>query len=161
MTDRGFSIRPAAAADLAAVGMLFREYADALAIDLSYQDFEAELAALPGAYAPAAGVLLLAVCSSGEPIGCVAVRPLREPGVCEMKRLHTRPDVRGAGVGRALAIAAIEAARCAGYRAMRLDTLPSMVAVQALYRSLGFEATPAYYDTPVAGTIFMRKTLTP
>lgn len=76
-----------------------------------------------------------------------------------MKRLHTRPNARGAGVGRALAAAAIEAAVQAGYRSPRLDTLPDMFAARALYRNLGFETTPAYYDTPVAGTIFMRKLL--
>ena len=76
-----------------------------------------------------------------------------------MKRLHTRPNARGAGVGRALALAAIRAATQAGYRTMRLDTLPGMVAAGALYRSLGFATTPACYDTPLTGTIFMRKTL--
>jgi ribosomal protein S18 acetylase RimI-like enzyme len=155
--DALFRIRPAASREMATVAALFREYAGALGVDLSYQGFEAELASLPGAYAAPSGVLLLALSGDDEPIGCVAVRALREPGVCEMKRLHTRPDARGAGIGRALAVAAIEAARAAGYAAMRLDTLPLMTAAQALYRSLGFETTPAYYDTPVAGTLFMRK----
>ncbi|MDR3530927.1 MAG: GNAT family N-acetyltransferase [Rhodopila sp.] len=157
--DRTFSIRPATATEMATVATLFREYADSLGVDLSFQGFEAELAALPGAYAAPSGVLLLALSTGGDPLGCVAVRPLPEQGVCEMKRLHTRPDARGAGIGRALAQAAIEAATRAGYRSMRLDTLPTMIAAQALYRSLGFEITPAYYATPVTGTIFMRKTL--
>lgn len=155
--DGGFSIRPAD--DLTAVATLFSEYAASIDIDLSFQGFDAELTGLPGAYAPPAGALLLAVSSSGEALGCVAVRPLREAGTCEMKRLHTRPNARRTGVGRALARAAIEAGRQAGYRTMRLDTLPTMVAALALYRSLGFETSPAYYDTALAGTIFMRKTL--
>ena len=79
--------------------------------------------------------------------------------MCEMKRLYVSPDARGLGLGRALAVAAIEAAVRMGYRIMRLDTLPAMGAAQALYRDLGFETTPAYYDTPVPGTVFMRKTL--
>jgi ribosomal protein S18 acetylase RimI-like enzyme len=155
------TFRVEAADDLTAVALLFREYADSLGVDLSYQGFEAELAGLPGAYSPPAGALLLARSTNGEALGCVAVRPLGEAGACEMKRLHTRPRARGAGVGRALAEAAIEAARRAGYRTMRLDTLPNMVAAQALYRSLGFETVPAYYDSPVSGTVFMRKTLVP
>jgi ribosomal protein S18 acetylase RimI-like enzyme len=105
------------------------------------------------------GALLIAVSVDGDPIGCVGVRKLGEPGVCEMKRLHVAPNARGAGIGRALVVAAIEAATLAGYDAMRLDTLPTMAAAAALYRQFGFETTPAYYDTPVAGTTFMRKAL--
>ena len=161
--NAGFRIDAAgdmATGDMATVALLFREYADQLGIDLSFQNFEAEIAGLPGAYAPPGGALLLAHSSRGEAMGCAAIRPLGEAGSCEMKRLYTCPGARGSGVGRALAEAAIKAAERAGYRTMRLDTLASMVAAQALYRSLGFETTPAYYDTPVANTIFMRKMLT-
>jgi ribosomal protein S18 acetylase RimI-like enzyme len=156
-----FQIRPADADDMATIATLFREYAGALGVDLSYQGFEAELASLPGAYAAPSGALLLALSADHEPLGCVGVRALAELGVCEMKRLHTRPAARGAGIGRALALAAIDAARAAGYTVMRLDTLPTMLAAQALYRSLGFATTPAYYATPVAGTLFMRKHIAP
>lgn len=156
-----FVVRDALADEMPTVATLFREYADALDLDLSYQDFAAELAGLPGRYRPPLGALLLAVASTGEPVGCVAVRPLTEPGTCEMKRLHTRASARGAGVGRALAEAAIAAGRSAGYQSMRLDTLPTMVAAQVLYRRLGFDVTPPYYSSPVAGTIFMRKMLSP
>jgi putative acetyltransferase len=76
-----------------------------------------------------------------------------------MKRLYVKPSTRGTGLGRALAVAAIDAAKRSRYRTMRLDTLPSMVSAQGLYRSLGFEATSAYYGTPVPDTLFMRKTL--
>jgi ribosomal protein S18 acetylase RimI-like enzyme len=154
-----FAIRPAGEADLPAVAALFRGYARALGVDLSYQGFERELATLPGAYAPPAGALLIAVSDEGAPLGCVAVRALGEPGVCELKRLHTVPAARGAGIGRALAQAAITAARQAGYSEIRLDTLPDMLAAQSLYRRLGFEVIPAYYESPVAGTLFMRKGL--
>jgi ribosomal protein S18 acetylase RimI-like enzyme len=158
---RAFHVRAASADEMDVVATLFRAYAASLEVDLSYQGFEAELAALPGAYAPPAGALLIAVSAAGEPVGCVGVRALAEPGICEMKRLHTTPSVRGAGIGRALAVAAIHAATEAGYAAMRLDTLPLMIEAQTLYRRLGFEVTPPYYDSPVAGTIFMRKTLGP
>jgi ribosomal protein S18 acetylase RimI-like enzyme len=156
----GFSIRPAGANEMSTVAKLFREYADALEVDLTYQSFDLELATLPGAYAPPAGALLIAISNAaGDPVGCVGVRPLADPGTCEMKRLHTTPAVRGAGIGRALAEAAIEAATNAGYTSMHLDTLPGMTAAQTLYRRLGFEVTPAYYQPPVHGTIFMRKQL--
>ena len=144
---------------MAVAARLFREYAAALKVDLGYQGFEAELAGLPGAYAPPSGALLLAFADDGQAIGCVAMRPLSQPGICEMKRLHTCPAARGLGIGRALATAAIEAARRAGYRELWLDTLPDMAAAQALYRRLGFEVTDPYYPPPVAGTIFLRKML--
>jgi ribosomal protein S18 acetylase RimI-like enzyme len=157
-----FSIRPAAADEMGTVATLFREYAAALGVDLSYQGFEAELAALPGHYVPPAGSLLLAFSAAGAPVGCVGVRPFpAEPGTCEMKRLHISLGARNGGLGRALAEAALEAATRAGYTQMRLDTLPEMIVAQALYRRLGFETTSAYYATPVPGTIFMRKNLRP
>jgi len=158
---RGFRIRPAALNQMGIVAALFRAYADTLDVDLAYQGFEAEVACLPGAYAPPAGILLIAFSVIGDPLGCVGVRPQPMGGTCEMKRLYTTPAARGAGVGRALATAAIEFATRAGFLHMQLDTLPTMRAAQALYRHLGFEVVPAYYDSPVPGTIFMRKTLGP
>jgi ribosomal protein S18 acetylase RimI-like enzyme len=163
-TDSGggrgkFLIRPASVDEMGVVGTLFRAYAASLGVDLSYQGFEAELAALPGAYTPPSGALLIAVSAAGASVGCVCVRALAEPGTCEMKRLHVAPSARGAGIGRALAVAAIQAATEAGHVAMRLDTLPSMIEAQALYRRLGFEVTAPYYYSPVRGTIFMRKSL--
>jgi len=157
----GFSIRPAAADEMGTVAALFREYADGLGVDLSFQGFEAELATLPGAYAEPTGALLIAVSSTGSPLGCVGVRSLGEPGVCEIKRLYTTAAARGAGIGRALAVAAIAAATRAGYVTMRLDTLPAMTAALTLYRELGFAITPGYYHSPVPGTIFMSKDLHP
>lgn len=155
-----FVIRAALLQDMALAASLFREYAGGIGIDLSYQGFEAELAALPGAYAPPRGVILLAE-QNGAAAGCVAVRPLGDGGVCEMKRLHVRDTARGQGLGRALAKAAIAAARKLGYATMRLDTLSTMIAAQSLYRTLGFRLIAPYYATPVAGTVFMEKTLAP
>jgi ribosomal protein S18 acetylase RimI-like enzyme len=154
-----FTIRPAGAHEVAIVAALFRDYVASLGVDLSYQGIEAELASLPGAYASPSGALLLAVSPLSQPLGCVAMRKLAEDGACEMKRLYAAPSARGMGLGRALALAAIGVATAAGYRSMRLDTLPAMHTAQALYRDLGFEVTTPYYATPIAGTLFMRKTL--
>lgn len=146
--------------DLPAITALFRAYTASLPIDLSYQNFGAELASLPGKYAPPTGALFIARDASGAALGCVAMRPLDEPGVCEMKRLYVAPAGRGQGLGRALAAAIIEAARAAGYREMRLDTLDHMHEAQALYRALGFVEIGAYYDTPIPNTVFMSLRLT-
>jgi ribosomal protein S18 acetylase RimI-like enzyme len=143
------------ATDLPAITQLFRAYAASVPIDLGYQGFGGELASLPGKYAPPAGALLIARDASGAALGCVAMRPPDDEGVCEMKRLYVAPEGRGLGLGNALARAIIEAARAAGYREMRLDALASMHAAQALYRALGFSEIAPYYDTPIAGTVFM------
>lgn len=140
-------------ADIADIRMLFEEYAESLGVDLGFQDFDAELSGLPGAYAQPSGVLLLAA-AAGRTVGCVGVRRLGAD-VCEMKRLYVRPEGRGQAAGRALAEAAIAFATTAGYHAMRLDTLPSMIGAQALYRQLGFRDVPPYRYNPVPGTSFM------
>lgn len=149
-------IRPATTPqDLHAVAALFEAYAATLPVDLGYQDFAAELATLPGKYAPPAGELLLARLADGAPVGCVGLRPLPSPGCCEMKRLYLADAARGTGLGRALTLAIVGRARAIGYRELRLDTLPSMAAAIALYRQLGFvEITPYYAPTP-PGTLFM------
>lgn len=139
--------------DLDAVRATFREYADGLGVDLCFQGFEAELAGLPGEYAEPRGRLLLAE-EDRQIVGCVAMRPL-EDDVCEMKRLYVRPAGRGRHVGRQLATAICRAAKDAGYRAMRLDTLPQMQAAQQLYRSLGFRPAAAYVFNPVDGVTYM------
>ena len=141
--------------DLSDAAGLFRAYADSLPIDLGYQGFESELAALPGKYAPPAGALLIARTPIGEAVGCVALRPIDGDGICEMKRLYVRPEARGLGLGGALIAAILHAAREAGYKEMRLDTLPTMRAALAMYRQAGFREISAYYPTPVDGTIFL------
>jgi ribosomal protein S18 acetylase RimI-like enzyme len=134
--------------DADALRALFREYFDWLGADGWFVDAEAELAALPDGYE----AILLAR-DGDEVVGCVALRPL-EDGVCEMKRLFVRPAGRGSGAGRALVEAIVEEARRLGYRAMRLDTLPTMDAAQALYCSFGFAETERYNDNPIPGVLF-------
>ena len=140
-------------ADIESAKTLFVEYAESLGFDLSFQDFDEELANLPGDYGPPAGCLLLAD-YKGRPAGCVALRRLGE-GICEMKRLYVRPELRGLGIGRALAEAIIEHARRIGYTRMRLDTAPSMAAARALYVSFGFEQISPYRYNPIEGAVFM------
>src|SRR5262245_57498630 len=148
-------IRPiASATDLASVRELFLEYAASLETDLSFQNFESEVAGLPGAYVPPAGALLVAE-RDGLIVGCVAMRPLEPPVIGEIKRLYVRQAGRGAGLGRALTLAILDCARSAGYRRVRLDTLPSMQTAQALYRELGFREIPPYRHNPVVGTRFL------
>jgi len=132
---------------------LFQEYARGLQVDLCFQGFEQELAELPGKYAPPSGRLFLAMLD-GQPLGCVALRPLAGL-VCEMKRLYVRPAARGIGLGRRLAQRTIEAAREVGYKRMYLDSLGSMKEAIALYESLGFQRTHAYYNNPSSSAVFM------
>jgi ribosomal protein S18 acetylase RimI-like enzyme len=147
--------------DLAAAIALFREYAASLDIDLAYQDFQGEMAAMPGQYAPPRGELLLARLRDGAAVGCVGLRPIEPEGCCEMKRLYVAPQGRGERLGDSLVEYILMTAERIGYREMRLDTLPSMRAAIALYRKFGFEPMAPYYDTPVAGTLFMRRVLRP
>lgn len=145
--------------DLADSISLFYAYAASLGFDLAFQNFDAEMAGMPGKYSPPDGELLLARNEAGVAIGCVGLRPLpsSEPSVkvCEMKRLYVTPDGRGTGVGKTLALTIIAAAERLGYRELRLDTLPSMVAALNMYRSFGFEEIPPYYETPLEGTHFL------
>ena len=137
-------IRPAEPADTEIVRGLLREYADSLGVDLSFQDFESEVADPLGFYE-------LVLLAEG---GCVALRRIDER-TCEMKRLYVRPTARGTGLGRRLAEAVIAAGRERGYERMLLDTLPTMAAAQRLYESLGFRETGAYRHNPVPGATFL------
>jgi GNAT superfamily N-acetyltransferase len=162
VSARSFTITPVrTATNLAAAIKLFRAYAASLEVDLAYQNFDAEMAAMPGKYAPPSGELLLAHSANREAIaiGCVGLRAIDPAGCCEMKRLYVAPQGRGTGAGLALVEELIRVAERIGYREMRLDTLASMMAAQALYRRLGFDVIAPYYDTPVAGTVFMRRWL--
>jgi putative acetyltransferase len=141
-------------AQIAEARALFEEYQAWLAIDLCFQNFEKELQALPGAYARPRGRLILALFDE-EAAGCVALRDLGG-GVCEMKRLFVRPRFQGRGIGRVLAEKIIAEARAAGYKSMRLDTLPEkMGRAVEVYRRLGFEEIEPYYLNPTGGTLYM------
>ncbi|MGY4396928.1 GNAT superfamily N-acetyltransferase [Sphingomonas sp. UYAg733] len=145
--------------DLSATARLFEGYAASLPVDLAYQDFATELAALPGKYAPPAGELLLARDHRGKPLGCVGLRPIPPDGCCEMKRLFLMPNARGLGLGRALAEAVIKQARDLGYGELRLDTLPTMTNAIGLYEQMGFKRIAPYYAPTPPGTVFMALTL--
>lgn len=151
-------ITPASPAQFQAVRDIFREYAQSLDVALYLQDFEAELASLPGDYAEPRGALLLALVD-GELAGCCALRPLDTvdyPNASEMKRLYIRKAFRGFGLGRQLAEAILDAARRAGYGCVLLDTLDEMEAARALYEDLGFAEIPPYYHNPIAGAHYLK-----
>jgi GNAT superfamily N-acetyltransferase len=142
-------IRAASVADLDEIRVMLREYARWLEVDLFFQNFEEELAGLPGDYRPPRGRLLVA-----EGAGCIALRPIDDK-ICEMKRLYVRAEHRGTGLGRRLVLAVIEEAREIGYRRMRLDTMPKMDSAQRLYQTLGFRDIAAYRYNPEPGARFL------
>ena len=144
--------------DMPSVRSLFREYAQALGVDLCFQNFAAELAELPGDYSAPRGSLLVAKVN-GELAGCCALRPLDAgtyPEASEMKRLFTLPGFRGLGLGRQLVESTLDFARQAGYTCVVLDTLNDMEAARALYEDLGFEEIPPYYHNPIAGAHYLK-----
>lgn len=162
MTDTGaaaISLRPAQFPDdLQTVRDLFLDYQTGLGIDLCFQGFEAELAELPGAYAPPEGALLLA-CVDGEPAGCCALRPLYNTdhlNACEMKRLFVRPAFRGFGLGRLLVERVLSDGQLAGYTTMLLDTLSDMETARALYQEVGFVEVAPYYHNPIPGAHYLK-----
>ncbi|MEF3275544.1 MAG: GNAT family N-acetyltransferase [Chloroflexus sp.] len=162
--SRGFSLhvvveQAATPSQLDQIRELFREYAASLPIDLGYQGFAAELATLPGVYAPPQGRLWLALVN-GIAAGCIALRPLTGD-ICELKRLYVRPPFRNDGLGWHLASRLIAEATAIGYQLMRLDTLPSMQQAIRIYERLGFTRCAPYYPTPIAETIFMERRLMP
>jgi putative acetyltransferase len=149
---------PGTPALIDATRALFTEYAQALGIDLCFQQFDAELAGLPGDYAAPQGGLLLAFVE-GALAGCGAFRPLPDvdyANACEMKRLYVRPAFRRFGLGRLLAQALIDGATQAGYSAMLLDTLDDMESARGLYETLGFTEVPPYYFNPIPGAHYLK-----
>ena len=175
-------LTPDAAHEIDAARAIFRDYANSLAVDLRFQNFEDELAALPGDYAAPRGVLLLALVGVDDPRGrasgapmlmrdngqpayvaaCGALRPLDtadDPNAAEMKRLYVRPGFRGMGLGRQMAEALLDSGRSAGYSCVLLDTLDDMESARALYVDLGFEEVPPYYHNPIAGAHYLKVAL--
>lgn len=143
---------------MAHAAALFREYADSLDLDLSFQHFEQELQHLPGEYAAPRGCLLLAYVD-GALAGCCALRPQDSadyPNAAELKRLYVRKAFRGFGLGRQLAEATLDVARQIGYSCVLLDTLDDMEAARNLYTDLGFESIAPYYHNPIAGAHYLK-----
>jgi len=153
MTSTRIALKQVADPDLVATAReLFLEYAEMIGTDLEYQGFSAELDALPGPYTPPRGALLVALVD-GAVAGCVAMRPL-DAHTGGLKRLYVRSAYRSFGLGQRLVESVIQAARDAGYSELRLDTLPSMAAAQALYHRLGFVDIPPYNSSHLPGTRF-------
>lgn len=164
-----------------AVRKIFLDYSETIGVDLGFQNFDDELALLPGDYAAPRGTLLLALVrpepgvsikpentlklpdgSIVQVAGCCALRPLDSadcPNAAEMKRLYVRPTFRGMGLGRQLADAILDAARHAGYSHVLLDTLDDMEAARTLYEELGFVEIPPYYHSPIAGSHYLQADL--
>ncbi|MBO6946901.1 MAG: GNAT family N-acetyltransferase [Rhodospirillales bacterium] len=147
-------------ADMATAREMFTEYQQWLAVDLCFQDFESELANLPGKYAPPKGEIFIAR-EDGDVAGVVAVRPVGNPSEMrsEMKRLYVREQWRGRGLGRVLGDLAVTFAVKAGYRVMVLDTLPHLETAKSMYGRMGFAETAPYYDNPLPGVVYMEKVL--
>lgn len=154
-------ITPKEVQALDATREIFREYAESLGVDLCFQNFEAELAGLPGDYAAPGGHLLLAWVD-GQLAGCGAYRPFPDSDyadACEMKRLYVRPAFRRFGLGRLLAEALLDKASETGYSTVLLDTLDDMEAARELYVTLGFEEIPPYYFNPIPGAHYLKADL--
>lgn len=161
MNTLPFDIKPTRSpVDMNVVREMFREYQQWLGVDLCFQDFDTELAELPGKYAPPGGEIYIA--RSGEQVaGIVAVRgvPKISAETAEMKRLYVREGWRGRNLGRQLADLAIGFAQKAGYRKMVLDTLPHLMAAKAMYARMGFKEIAPYYENPLPGVVYMEKIL--
>ena len=154
-------VSPKSPAHLDATRLIFKEYAVELGVDLCFQNFDAELLALPGEYVEPQGALLLAMVD-GKLAGCCAMRPLASsdyPNACEMKRLYVRQAHRRLGLGRQLAEAILDAAKIAGYDHVLLDTLSEMETARALYQDLNFTEVPPYYHNPIAGAHYLKADL--
>ncbi len=153
-TERFTITQAGSAAQIAQVRELFLEYANSLGFSLCFQNFDQELATLPGDYAPPAGRLLLAS-YEGQLAGCAALHPL-DREICEMKRLYLRPAFRGKGLGLILTERILQDARAIGYRRVRLDTVgPVMKDAVAMYRRMGFQEIAPYRPNPMPGTLYM------
>lgn len=135
--------------DMAVVRALFIEYAAWTGLDLSFQNFDEELASLPADYDP-----IFVAMVDGKAAGCVALRRIDDE-ICEMKRLFVRPHARGVKAGRALVLRVIDEARRRGFNRMRLDTLPTMTSAIRLYERLGFRNIEPYRHNPIPGSRFL------
>jgi GNAT superfamily N-acetyltransferase len=152
-------LQATSAAHISMARDLITEYATGLEFNLCFQGFDEEMRGLPGKYSPPSGRLLLAFWGD-HPAGVIALRPLNEPGLCEMKRLFVRPEYRGHGIGRVLVERIICDAVAIGYLRMRLDTVPGeMDSAIAMYRRFGFAETAPYYNSPVGKTLFFELAL--
>jgi putative acetyltransferase len=138
--------------ELEEVRNIFIEYSEFLQIDLCFQNFEKELQTLHQVYSPPMGCIILAK-QHNETVGCVALKPIDE-GICEMKRLYVRPEVRGVGLGRKLVEELISFARKSSFNCMKLDTVSKLKEAISLYRSFGFVETTPYVYNPLSDVLY-------
>lgn len=150
-------IRAASNEHWATARVLIQEYAQRLEVNLDFQNFNEEIDHLEQHYGEPDGVFVLAKGAEGI-LGCVGLRRFGADAA-EMKRLYVKPEGRGAGLGRSLAIEIVAWAKKLGYKRVLLDTLPSMTKAKALYRALGFRESSAYRFNPVPGTVYMELVL--
>lgn len=149
---------PTTGSEIEEVRAIFQEYAKSIKVDLCFQNFDRELATLPGEYVEPRGALLMARVS-GQLVGCCALRPLDNvdyPNACEMKRLYVRRAFRKQGIGRQLVEAILDCARQANYDCVLLDTLSDMESARALYQDLHFEEIPPFYHNPIEGAHYLK-----
>lgn len=150
--------KPVTSVEIEEVRAIFQEYAQSIQVDLGFQNFEKEIATLPGEYVEPRGALLMARIK-GDLVGCCALRPLDNvdyPNACEMKRLYVRKAFRKLGVGRQLVEAILDCARQADYDCVLLDTLSDMESARALYQDLHFEEIPPFYHNPIEGAHYLK-----
>lgn len=158
-TTTGYSVtRAESPQDIDLARRLMIEYRDSIAVSLCFQNFDGEMAALPGKYAPPGGRILIARDAAGDPAGVIAVRAFKGD-ICEMKRMFVRPMHRGRGVGKLLVTRLFEEARALGYRRMNLDTEDTMVEAVGLYRAMGFQPIDRYNDDPHPHTLWFSREL--
>jgi ribosomal protein S18 acetylase RimI-like enzyme len=151
--DMGNYIFAESAESIGQARKLILEYADSLGCSPCLVNIEQEMRRFPEPFAPPAGRLVLAI-DHDRPAGVVGVKRIAADS-CEMARLYVRPRFRGKGYGKGLALTGMAAAGEAGYRVIRLYTLPSMTTALTMYRKIGFVEISPYSDHPIAEAVYL------
>jgi len=137
--------------------LLFKEYADAININLDFQHFDEELDGLRKMYAAPNGGIILAE-EESEIIACIGIRKISE-SVGELKRMYTRPGHQNKGIGKILLEKALQLAKDCNYSVVKLDTLNYMLPAIHLYQQAGFYQIAPYYHNPIPTAVYFEKVL--